>query len=367
MALKDLQKGTPVKLSKLSREEHKTTPPARFTETRLVAELENRNIGRPSTFSSIVSLIQDRGYVARKGTQMYPTPLGFAVARLLAAKFPQFTAYEYTAAMEEELDSIAEGKQTREKFLDSFWNGKDGFENLLEELSKNIDYKELEPYSRIDLHNGFSVRFSRFGTFLQDDNGKPDEKGYLPSARLDDDVDVWEFKDPDVCRETILKSKSRVDSRVLGVLEAGEYKGWTLTARDGKYGAFLQAVHPDAVKAAEAGKKPGANVPAAVNQPVPEGLELATVELKDVVGLFAEVKLPRWSPDKKWLIGIGKRGAYYARKSSPKARPVFRSLPEEFDPRTVEFSKVEELWKEADVKAAEKKTAVKKAPGKKVK
>lgn len=365
MALKNLKKGAPVKLGKLSKEEHKTTPPARFTETRLVAELENRNIGRPSTFSSIVSLIQDRGYVAKKGTQMYPTPLGFAVARLLAAKFPKFTAYEYTAAMEDELDEIAEGKQTREKFLDSFWNGKDGFEALLEELSKNIDFKELEPYSRIDLHNGFSIRFSRFGTFLQDDNGKPDENGYLPSARVDDDIDVWDFKDPEVCRETIEKSKNRVDSRVLGVLETGEYRGWTVTARDGKYGAFLQAVHPDAVKAAEAGKKPAASVPAAVNHPLPEGAELATIQLKDVASLFAEVKLPRWSPDKKWLVGIGKKGAYYGRKSSPKARPVFRSLPEEFDPRTVEFSKVEELWKAAEDSAPVKKPTAKKAPAKK--
>jgi len=368
MALKDLKPGTAVKLSKLSNEEHKTTPPGRFSEVKLVSELESRDIGRPSTFSSIVSLIQDRGYVAKKGTQLYPTALGFAVARLLAAKFPSFTAYDYTAKMETALDGIADGQQNRSQFLSGFWNGKDGFANVLEELSKNIDFKELEQYSTIDLHNGYSVRFSKFGTFLQDDNGVPNEKGYLPSARLDDAVDVWEYKEAEVCRTAMENAVNKIESRDLGILEAGEYEGWSVVARDGRLGPYLQALHPNNIKAIEAGKKPAASVPKPINQPLPEGMTIETVEMKDIAQLFADVKLPRWSNDKKWLVGIGKKGAYIGRKASPRGRPVFRSLPEEHDPKRIPFEDVQRLWDEAvaaaDAKAKEKaeKAAAKPKP-----
>jgi len=360
MALKDLKSGTVVKLAKLTNEEHKTTPPGRYSEVKLVAELENKNIGRPSTFSSIVSLIQDRGYVAKKGTQLYPTPLGFAVARLLAAKFPSFTAYDYTAQMEDSLDEIAEWKQDRVKFLDGFWHGKDGFEKLLETLSAAIDFKELEKYSIINLYNGYSIKFSKFGTFLQDDNGKPNDKGYLPAVRIDDDSDVFEYKDVELCKKAFTDSANKVDTRELGVLEAGEYKGWSLWAKDGRFGAYLQAIHPDYQKANDAGKKPAASVPQPINHLIPEGLTIETVEMAQIADLFAEVKLPRWSPDKKWLVGIGKRGAYIGRKATPKSRPVFRGLPETEDPRVISFERVQELWVEAEKTAAEKKAAPKK-------
>lgn len=367
MAIKNLKPGSPAKLSKLSNEEHKTAPPGRFSETKLVAELEARDIGRPSTFSSIVSLIQERGYVAKKGTQLYPTPLGFAVARLLAAKFPSFTAYEYTAEMENELDDIASGKKNRVSFLKGFWNGKDGFENLLNEISKDIDFKEIEKYARVDLHNGYSIRTTRFGTFLQNDEGKPDSNGYLPSVRLDDSVDVWDYKEVEACRKVFEEASNKVEARELGILEAGEYAGWTVWARDGKFGPYLQALHPKHVEANEKQKKPAASVPAPINHQIPEGLAIETVELKDVAELFSEVKLPRWSPDKKWLVGIGKRGAYIGKKATVKSRPVFRSLPETEDPRTITFEKVQELWAEAENAAAEKKAAKaapKKAPAK---
>lgn len=350
MALKNLKAGVPVKLSKLTNEEHKTTPPSRYSEVKLVSELEKRNIGRPSTFSSIVSLIQDRGYVAKKGTQMYPTPLGFAVARLLAAKFPSFTAYEYTAEMETELDSIADGKQTRIKFLNGFWNGKDGFEALLAELLETIDFKELEQYSRIDLHNGYSIRFSKFGTFLQDDNGKPDDKGYLPSARIDDDSDVWEYKDPEICKTTLEQASNKIEAKELGVLTAGEYKDWGVWAKDGKFGAYVQALHPDYLKAVEAGKKPTASVPKPINHKLPEEFDLEAVTLKDIASLFAEVKLPRTLSD-NFFTGIGKRGPWLARKANAKARrAVFVGLPEEYDPRTMTLENAEQVWKDKQAK-----------------
>ena len=354
MALKDLKTGMAVKLSKLDNEEHKTTPPARLSEVTLVKTLAELNIGRPSTFSSIVSLIQDRGYVAKKGTQLYPTALGFAVARLLAAKFPIYAAYDYTALMENQLDEIADWKQRRETFLDNFWNGKDGFAKLLDTLTSSIDFEEIEKYTTIDLHNGYSVRFSKFGTFIQDDSGKPNEKGYMPSVRIDDDADIWDYKEAEACREAFESATNKVENRELGILETGEYTGWLVEAKDGRFGPYLQAIHPDQLKAIEKGKKPAATVPKAVNQKLPEGADIATITLEEAIPLFAEIKLPRWSPDGKWLVGIGKKGSYIGRKATPKSRPIFRSLASEFDPKVISFPEIQELWDKAVAEAAEK-------------
>lgn len=347
MALKDLKVGSDVKLGKLSRENHETKPPTRFSEPKLAHEvMEVRGIARPSTISSIISLIQDRGYVAKKGSQLYPTALGFAVARLLAAKFPQFTAYDYTASMEEELEEIKAGKQTRIGFLNNFWNGKDGFEATLKTLLASIDFKELEQYSVIDLYNGYSIRFSKFGTFLQDDNGTLNEAGYLPSGRIDDEADVWDYKDVELCKTTIENASKVVESKELGILDDGEYMGWTVTARTGKFGPYVQAMHPDHVKLVEAGKKATTKTPKPINHALDEKFTIDAVTLSDVKGLFAEVKLPRHLSDQVF-VGIGKRGPWIARKASAKAkRAVFISMPEELDPRAITLEEAEAVWKE---------------------
>lgn len=364
-SIKDLKQGQPVKLKKLTKESRKTSPPSRFSEVVLAKHLSDLNIGRPSTLSSIVTLIQDRGYVKKKGSQLYPTPLGFAIARILAAKFPEFTAYEYTSQMEDNLDEIADGKQDKTNFLEGFWNGPDGIAESIKKVLDSIDYDEIQEFSTIDLHNGYQIRYSKFGTFLQDPNGTPNEKGYVPSAKIDDDADVWDYRDADYCKEIIEKNATSVGPRELGQLTSGEYSGWTVYAKDGRFGAFIQAMHPDHVKAISEDKKPGVKVPKPVNHKVPEGLDVDSVKLSDISSLFAEVKLPRWSADGKWLVGIGKKGAYMGRKATAKGRPVFRSLTEEHDPRTVSFDLVKKLWDEKDQEAKAKESkpkATKAAP-----
>ena len=362
-SIKDLKQGQTVKLKKLTKESRKTSPPSRFSEVSLIKTLgDDKGIGRPSTLSSIVTLIQDRGYVKKKGSQLYPTPLGFALARILTEKFPEFTAYEYTSKMENNLDEIAEGKQDKTSFLEGFWNGPDGIAESIRKVLDSIDYDEIQKFSTIDLYNGYEIRFSKFGTFLQDPKGEPNEKGYLPSAKLDDDVDAWDYKDADFCKEVMEKSTTSIGPRELGKLTSGEYSGWSVSARDGRFGAFLQAMHPDHVKAISEDKKPGAKVPKPVNQKVPEGMELDSVKLADVASLFSEVKLPRWSNDAKWLVGIGKKGAYMGRKATAKGRPVFRSLGEDLDPRTVSFDTVKKLWEEKDAESKEKISAPKVKP-----
>lgn len=346
VAIKELKEGSSAKLSRLTKESRETRPPNRYTEVSLAKKLSDLGIGRPSTLSSIISVIQDRGYVQRHGSQLYPTPLGFAIARVLSAKFPDFTDYGYTAAMEDELESIEEGKKTKLNFLVDFWRGKNGFESLLELLGKTVDYDEIGKLTIIDLHNGYQVKVNRYGAFLEDPKAEPNEKGYLPSAKLDDSVDLWEYRDVAVCEAALENATNAHGPRELGVLKVGEYEGYTVFARDGKFGAFLQAVHPDQLKAEANGKKPSAKTPKPVNQKLPEGTELDSVELKDVESLFAEVKLPRTlSP--QMFVGIGKRGGYLGRKASAKARrAVFVSLPEDMNPRTMTLADAEKVWKD---------------------
>ena len=109
-----------------SRRAHSTTPPARYTEASLVKELEERGIGRPSTYAAIIGTILDRGYVRKQGRRSCPTFLAFAVVNLLERHFAQLVDYEFTARMEDDLDGIASGDEERTAWLQRFYFGTDG-------------------------------------------------------------------------------------------------------------------------------------------------------------------------------------------------------------------------------------------------
>ncbi|MGQ0617303.1 MAG: type I DNA topoisomerase [Acidimicrobiia bacterium] len=120
---------------------HTTQPPARYTEATLVKALEERGIGRPSTYASIMGTIQDRGYVWKKGQALVPTPDAFAVVNLLEGHFPQLVDYDFTARMEDDLDRIAERAQERVPWLHSFWfgNGTPGLAALCDKAKEEAD------------------------------------------------------------------------------------------------------------------------------------------------------------------------------------------------------------------------------------
>ena len=100
---------------------HETTPPPRYTEASLIKALEERGIGRPSTYEPTIRVIQDRGYVTTKGSAFVPTWLAFAVTRLLEEHFGRLVDYDFTAAMEEDLDRIAAGQEDRARWLSRFY------------------------------------------------------------------------------------------------------------------------------------------------------------------------------------------------------------------------------------------------------
>lgn len=105
---------------------HETTPPPRYTEASLVKALEEREIGRPSTYAATMSTISDRGYVDHRGQALVPTWLAFAVTRLLEENFAELVDYDFTASMERDLDRIAAGEEDRVAWLRRFYNGQGG-------------------------------------------------------------------------------------------------------------------------------------------------------------------------------------------------------------------------------------------------
>lgn len=351
--IKDFVPGTSLRAGEMKFEAKKTTPPARYSEAALLGALEEKNIGRPSTYSSIISVIQERGYVRKEGKQLVPTFLGFAVARLLALKFPEYTSYDYTSKMEDQLDEIAAGKVKRVDFLNDFWNGnadREGFFQIVEYLKKNIDYNEIKELSTIQLGNGYSVHFNKFGSFLQDEKAGKDADGrYVKSARIDDDALLDPYLDPEFCAKVIAEYVNKPDAKVLGVLSSGPYAGYEVTARSGRFGAYIQAVEQNVSKS----KKPQS-----VNMTIPENLSVDTISLLDAEDMLKEIKLPRdLSP--KLKVGIGKRGPWIGFKATPKGRMTFISLPDNLDPRTMSLDEGEKVWNDHQAEKANK-AAVKK-------
>ncbi|MCR4405635.1 MAG: type I DNA topoisomerase [Anaerolineae bacterium] len=140
-ALPPLKAGEPLDLLELIPEQHWTKPPPRYTEASLIKALEQRGIGRPSTYASIVSTIKDRRYVEREKRYLVPTELGCAVLDLLVAFFPDLFAYEFTARMEDELDDIANGQRTRLAVLNAFWAA---FEPQLQRAQAEMPRVEIQ-------------------------------------------------------------------------------------------------------------------------------------------------------------------------------------------------------------------------------
>ena len=160
--LPPLSEGDAVNALELAASEHATRPPARYTEATLVKELEDREIGLPSTYANILGTILDRGYVFKKGTALAPSFLAFAVITLLERHFSQLVDYDFTARMEDALDAIARGEAARVPWLRRFYFGTEAEEGLKELVSDlgDIDARDV---SSLPLPDDIVVRVGRAG------------------------------------------------------------------------------------------------------------------------------------------------------------------------------------------------------------
>jgi DNA topoisomerase-1 len=171
-SLPAMVEGDRLKCSNLDASPHETKPPARYTEATLVRTLESEGIGRPSTYASIISTIQDRGYVRKNGSQLVPTFTAMAVTKLLEHHFPQLVDLGFTAGMEQTLDDIATGTADRLPYLREFYTGRDGLDEQVRQKEDHIDPREACTLTLDGLDA--AVRVGKFGPYIERVNG--DEK-----------------------------------------------------------------------------------------------------------------------------------------------------------------------------------------------
>src|SRR6202044_985731 len=171
--LPPLAEQEPLTAEHLAAAEHATRSPARYTEATLIKELEDRAIGHPSTYASIIGTILDRGYVFKKGTALVPSFLAFAVVNLLVLHFPELVDYEFTARMEDALDEIARGEAERVPWLRRFYFGTDdpghddpGLKALVSDIS-DIDARDVSSFPLAG--SDIVVRVGRYGPYLERD------------------------------------------------------------------------------------------------------------------------------------------------------------------------------------------------------
>ncbi|HEY1972802.1 MAG TPA: type I DNA topoisomerase, partial [Pseudonocardia sp.] len=177
-----LTEGQGLTAEELNPEGHNTNPPARYTEPSLIKALEDLGIGRPSTYTSIIKTIQDRGYVWKKGSALVPSWIAFAVVGLLERHFGRLVDYNFTAAMEDELDSIASGDQQRTDWLAGFYFGSEpnghgadtvahsgGLKKLVGVNLEEIDAREINAIPLFSDAEGREVvvRVGRYGPYLE--------------------------------------------------------------------------------------------------------------------------------------------------------------------------------------------------------
>jgi DNA topoisomerase-1 len=239
--LPELAKGQPLRPQRIEATNHTTQPPARFTEASLVKELEARGIGRPSTYASIIQTIQDRGYVWHRGPALVPTFTAFAVVRLLERQLPDLVDYDFTARMEDELDTIASGDREPVPWLHDFYFGvtdgganrrqimRMGLHALIQQAAESVPPREA---SRIvigttDDGQEVGVRIGRYGTFVQ--IGDSDRRATVPEDMPPDELTLD--------RALELIGRKEASGQPIG---EDPDTGQPVFVKEGRYGHYVQ-------------------------------------------------------------------------------------------------------------------------------
>ena len=236
--LPDLSEGDPLTVAELGSAGHETRPPARYTEATLVRELEEREIGRPSTYASIIGTILNRGYVYKKGTALVPAWLAFSVVRLLERHFGRLVDYNFTAGMEDILDEIAGGRRDSTAELAEFYFGSDTQEGLKTTVSElgDIDARELATF---EIGDGIDLRVGRYGPYVEDED---QNRANVPEDLPPDELTVDKAKE-------LLANPAGAEQELGKDPETGR----TVVAKNGRYGPYVtEVLEEDAPKSAKA-------------------------------------------------------------------------------------------------------------------
>lgn len=247
-ALPPMANGDVLKALQVSADGHETQPPARYTEASLVKTLEAKEIGRPSTYASIISTIIDRGYVYERGRALIPSWLAFAVIKLLESNFPTYVDYAFTADMENGLDRIAHGEEAGKDWLYKFYFGDDaaaacdsavaGDFAMREGLQKQVDQLgeiDAREINTIDIGGGLHVRVGRYGPYLEDTKNL-DEEGNARRASIPSTLA------PDELSEQVARDLIENNSDGPRVLGTDPQTGGSVEVRNGRFGAYVALV-----------------------------------------------------------------------------------------------------------------------------
>lgn len=225
--LPPLEEGDKAQLVRIEATGHETKPPPRFTEASLVRRLEDLGVGRPSTYASIMSTIQDRGYVWKKGVALVPSFTAFAVVTLLVQHFEHLVDYAFTARMEDDLDRIAGGEEEAVPWLGRFYNGDQGLKATVAAGLEEIDAREISSIAigEDSSDQAIVVRVGRYGPYLQ----RNDERVAVPDDLPPDEL-------------TVDKAIELLEAAPAGdkILGTDHDSGLTVIARSGRFGPYVQ-------------------------------------------------------------------------------------------------------------------------------
>lgn len=279
--------GDPLTAEEITADGHSTKPPARYTEASLVKELEEREIGRPSTYASIIGTILDRGYVFKKGTALVPSFLSFAVVNLLEKHFGRLVDYDFTAKMEDDLDRIARGEAQSVPWLKRFYfgegdatgaaeagNGDGDHLGGLKELVTDLGAIDAREVSSFPVGNGIVLRVGRYGPYIE--RGEKDSDNHqradIPEDLAPDELSV------ELAEELLAKPSGDYE------LGTDPSTGHTIVAKDGRYGPYVTEMLPEGTP------KTGKNAVKPRTASLFKSMSLDTVTLEDALRLMS---LPR--------------------------------------------------------------------------
>ncbi|MER7676538.1 type I DNA topoisomerase [Streptomyces sp. NPDC096934] len=285
--LPQVGEGDPLSAEEITVDGHSTKPPARYTEASLVKELEEREIGRPSTYASIIGTILDRGYVFKKGTALVPSFLSFAVVNLLEKHFGRLVDYDFTAKMEDDLDRIARGEARAVPWLRRFYfgegeatgaaeagNGDGDHLGGLKELVTDLGAIDAREVSSFPVGGDIVLRVGRYGPYVE--RGEKDAENHqradVPEDLAPDELSV------ELAEELLAKPSGDFE------LGADPESGHQIIARDGRYGPYVTEVLPEGTP------KTGKNAVKPRTASLFKSMSLDTVTLQDALKLMS---LPR--------------------------------------------------------------------------
>lgn len=361
-SLPPMEVGQRVEASDIEPDGHETQPPARYTEATLVKTLEAKEIGRPSTYASIISTIMDRGYVYERGRALIPSWLAFSVIKLLETNFPKLVDYTFTAEMENGLDRIAHGEETGRDWLTHFYFGSgEGAARNADEVHEGLQQQvaqlgeiDARAINTIDIGDGLHVRVGRYGPYLEDMEHL-DAEGNPKRASLPDTIAPDEL--------TVEVAHDLTDNHSGGPRELGKdpVSGGTVEVRNGRFGPYVALVPPegaaDSAAAAPAGKKSSKKAAAAASRPrmaslfktmSPESLSLEDalklLSLPREVGKYEETNAETGEVSECTVAANNGRYGPYLTKTSADGRSDTRSLGSEDEIFTVDIDKAKELF-----------------------